>query len=133
MNMRTLPRLLEPDDLLRYSGDRRLELIDGVPVEKAMGAESDEIGLALAGLLRQFCLANNLGRVYGSETGYVCFPGRPRLVRKPDVSFVPADRLPNGRTPKGYFAVAPALAVEVISPTDRYARIEEKVQQFRSA
>src|SRR5436305_467664 len=119
MNVRTLPPLLEPDDLLRYSGEKRLELIDGVPVEKAMGAESDEIGGVLLSLLLAFCRANNLGRVYGSDTGYVCFPGRPKLVRKPDVSFVPAGRLPGGRTPKGHITVAPDLAVEVISPGDR--------------
>ena len=97
----------------------RYELIDGVPVEKKMGAKADRIGTILIGLLEPYCRANKLGLVYGSSTGYQCFPNRPRQVRLPDVSFVATGRLPNDETPDGYITLAPDLAVEVVSPKDR--------------
>ena len=40
--------LLEPDDLLKLPDGDHYELIDGVPVEKPMGAESDEIASSIA-------------------------------------------------------------------------------------
>jgi Uma2 family endonuclease len=42
------------------------------------------------------------------------------------VSFVRKDRL-GGGIPKGYFAGAPDLAVEVVSPTDSHREVAEKV------
>lgn len=133
MTDRTTPILLEPEDLLRLPDGDRYELIDGVPVEKEMGARADEIGSQLIALLRTFCRANKLGRVYGAATGYQCFPGHRRRVRLPDVSFVASGRLPNDETPDGYITIAPDLAVEVVSPKDRYERVMLKVGDYRSA
>src|SRR5437660_548653 len=80
--------LLEPDDLLRMPNGDQYELIDGVPTEKPMGAKSDSIAARLIGMLEPYCRAGKLGHVFGSQTGYRCFPGKPRQVRKPDISFV---------------------------------------------
>ena len=60
--------LLEPDDLLRRPDGDHYELIDGVPVEKHMGAESDEIAVGLGALLLRYVREKGLGRVYGSQT-----------------------------------------------------------------
>jgi Uma2 family endonuclease len=132
MNMPASP-VLEPDDLLRMADGDRYELIDGFPVEKDMGAKADEIALAIGSQLRPYCLGKGLGRVYGPQTGYQCFPTRPALVRMPDVSFVPKGRLPDEESPDGHIKAAPALAVEVVSPNDKYEEIESKVADYRSA
>jgi Uma2 family endonuclease len=127
------PTLLDPDDLLAMPGGDSYELIDGRPVEKPMGAKADEIALSLAVALRQYVRAKQLGRVYGAQTGYRCFPGRTKQVRKPDVSFVARGRLPNDETPEGDILIAPDLAVESVSANDTYAEVEVKVQEFLAA
>ena len=71
--------------------------------------------------------------VFGPATPYRCFPNDPRQVRKPDVSFVAAGRLPAGRLPRGSAPFAPDLAVEVVSPTDPCEYLELKVADYRSA
>lgn len=133
MNMRTRPELLEPEDLLAMPDGDRYELIDGVPREKPMGAESDEIALGVGSVLRQFVRTNRLGHVYGSQTGFQCFPKDAKLVRMPDTSFVAAGKLPGDKTPEGYIKVAPDIAIEVASPNEMYEEVEAKVADYRSA
>ena len=70
----------------------------------------------------------NLGRVF-LETGYQL---SPETVRIPDVSFVPADRMREidlDRRIQG----APALAIEVVSPTDLAEDLTQKVKQYLAA
>ena len=66
--------------------------------------------------------------MFEGECGYQCFPDRPQLVRKPDVSFVRRDRLPEA--PQGWIRIAPDLAAEVISPNDEYTALEARVADF---
>ncbi len=133
MNLRAMPELIEPEELLALPDGDRYELIDGVPKEKPMGAESDEIALGVGSVLRQFVKANHLGHVYGSQTGFQCFPKDPKRVRMPDTAFVAAGRLPGDKTPEGYITVAPDIAVEVISPNEMYEEVEAKVAEYRAA
>lgn len=127
------PTLLTPDDLLAMPDGDGYELLDGIPVEKNVGAQSDEIALGIGSFLRDFVLTHKLGRVFGSQTGYRCFPNRPIRVRRPDVSVVLHGRLPNGVVPEGDISIPPDLAVEVISPNDTFEEIEEKVADYFSA
>ena len=133
MSAETTPELLEPEDLLRMPDGDQYELIDGVPVEKKMGAESDEVAVGIGALLLPYVRARGLGRVYGSQTGFQCFPGRAKLVRMPDTSFVAAGKLPGDKSPDGYIKVAPDLAVEVVSPKDTYEEVAAKVADYKSA
>src|SRR5436190_23279128 len=125
--------LLEPDDLLHRPDGDSYERVDGRPVERHMGAESDRIALRMGGRLDQFCTEKGLGYVFGAQTGYRCFPNRPRLVRKPDVSVVLRGRLADERIPKGDIPLAPDLAVESVSPNDTYEEIEVKVGEYLRA
>ena len=133
MSDNEIPAVMEPDDLLRMPDGERYELIDGRLKEKPMGAESDEINYALGTLIVTFVRKNRLGHVYGSQTGYRCFPNKPKLVRKPDTSFVATGRLPNDKTPKGDIDIAPDLVVEVVSPNDTYEEIAVRVADYKSA
>lgn len=131
MSERTV--LVEPEDLLAMPDGDRYELIDGIPREKPMGAQSEEIGGLLLTQINVFIRPRKLGRAYPSQTGFQCFPGDPKLVRLPDTSFVAAGRLPGDQSPEGYIKVAPDLAVEVVSPNELYEEVEAKVADYRSA
>lgn len=126
-------RPLDPDEMLLYPEFDRSELIDGIPVEKAVSNRSEAVATELVVRLSNHCKAHQLGRVFGSNTGFRCFPHRPKLVRKPDVSVVRAGRFPNDQPPDGWYTLAPDLAVEVHSPTDRAEEVEERVADYRAA
>jgi Uma2 family endonuclease len=68
---------------------------------------------------------NHLGTTACNGTGFICERG-PDTVRAPDISFWSRERLLE--VPEGYIDIPPDLAVDVLSPHDKYARIEKKVQ-----
>jgi Uma2 family endonuclease len=133
MNMKPTTVLMNPDDLLAMPDGDKYELVNGIPVEKQMGAESGEITMALSAFLVAFVRQHKLGHAYDSQTGYQCFADNPNLVRKPDISFVARGRLPGDKSPKGHIKIAPDLAVEVVSPNDLYEEVEAKVNEFLAA
>ena len=133
MNMRIDKDIFRPEDLdLIVDGDL-YEFVNGAAVEKHMGAESGQVSATLMIRLGGFVQQNGLGGMYDAQTGFQCFPAAPSQVRKPDVAFVAADRLPGGRPPKGNFKIAPDLAAEVVSPNDTYEEVEEKMNDYRAA
>lgn len=73
-----------------------------------------------------------MGEVYAAETGYI-LEFAPHTVRAPDVSFISRERLAEIGETDGYFPAAPDLAVEVVSPNDRYADVEAKVLDWLDA
>jgi Uma2 family endonuclease len=121
---------LTPDELLRLPDGDSYELIDGHPVEKHMGGESSFVGGRISHSLMQHLETHPGGWVLPSDAGYRCFPVRPKLVRKPDVSFIRLGRLPGERIPKGDILIPPDLAVEVVSPNDLYNEIDVKVSEY---
>lgn len=125
--------LLEPEDLLQMPDGESYELVDGRLVEKEMGAKSDYIAATVLTLLNNVVRAEHLGYLFGSQTAYRCYPNRPRLVRKPDVSFVARGRFPNEVIPSGDILLAPDLAAEVVSPNDTYEEVEGKVNEYFAA
>ena len=54
-------------------------------------------------------------------------------MRAPDVAFVSRQRLEAVGETEGYWPVAPDVAVEVISPSDRYTDVEDKVVEWLEA
>ena len=133
MNMKPTPVLMNPDDLLAMPDGDKYELVNGIPVEKVMGAESGEVTIAISIVLGAFVRQHKLGHVYDGQTGFQCFGHDPNLVRKPDVSFVATGRLPGDKSPKGHVKIAPDLAVEVVSPNDLYEEVEAKVNEYLAA
>jgi Uma2 family endonuclease len=109
------------------------EMVDGELVEVVMGAEAGYVAGQLISLLRTHCAANPVGWPFPSEVGYQLFSNRPKLVRKPDVSFVRLGRLPEETLPRGNIRFAPDLAVEVVSPNDLYYEVDTKVAEYRAA
>jgi len=81
------PGTATEQDLLDNSitGDRAVELVDGILVEKPMGARAEYLGFWIGYRLADFVRANNLGALFGSQ-GPMRF--KLGLVRMPDVSFI---------------------------------------------
>jgi len=77
--------------------------------------------------LGNFVEDNNRGTVFANDTGFVT-ERDPDSVRGPDVAFWSREKLPE--VPEGYIEVAPDLVVEVVSPSDHYARIQRKINEY---
>ena len=117
------------DDLLAMPDGHHFELVDGQLVEKPMGWEASYVATRIAAFISQFLAANNLGWCV-AEGSYQCFADDPHQIRKPDVSFLSWQRMPEERPPAGHCTIAPDLAVEVISPTNTFSEIDRKVHEY---
>jgi len=115
------------------SNDKDFELVDGRLVERNRGNRSDWVATKILRLLGDYVDDQDLGWVFGSEAGYRLDATRPKLVRKPDVSFVRKGRLPNEQPADGYDKLAPDLAIEVISPGDTVQELDEKIDEYLTA
>jgi Uma2 family endonuclease len=96
------------------------------------GSEHGAIAMNFGVVIGQFVRATGLGLVFGADTGFK-IASNPDTVRAPDFAFVRRERIPEGGIPRGFWPGAPDLAVEVISPSDTYSEVEEKVNDWLSA
>ncbi len=121
-----------PTDLLAMPEGKSYELVDGQLVEKNVSALSGIVESTLHWHVAVFCDKNKLGPVWTGTQGFQCFPNRPKRVRRPDVSFVKAERFTPDMFDAGFVQIAPDLAAEVISPgdlaTELYAKIDDYLQ-----
>ena len=131
--MAVAEKLLTAQDLLTMPDDgSRYELVRGeLRAMAPAGHEHGGVAMNIAAPLSMYVKRENLGRVYAAETGFV-LSRDPDTVRAPDVAFVSKERLVDLNR-KGYFPGAPDLAVEVVSPGDVYAEVEEKVAEWLSS
>ena len=123
-------RRLTAEEFSRLPDTRGKELDDGVIVELNVGTESNLIAGELYRRLANHVIEQRLGLPFPPETAFQCFPKHPARVRKPDVSFIRADRVPAGPPPKGFMPVAPDLVVEVVSPHDGATDVERKIREY---
>jgi Uma2 family endonuclease len=120
------------DDLLRlYLPNKRTELINGVlAVAEPAGYQHGRVVVRLTALLATFVHQHKLGDVLAAETGFK-LTAQPDTVRASDVAFVRHERIPT--TQRGFPAMAPDLAVEVLSPDDRPSEVLAKVADWLRA
>jgi Uma2 family endonuclease len=112
-------------------GDGRYELIDGELVEMTpAGGEHGDIGAGALARLWFHVRERRLGKVFNADAG---FSLAPKLVHCPDAAFVRADRLPPKEQMSKILRLAPDLVVEVVSPTDRPAKVARKVEDWLAA
>jgi Uma2 family endonuclease len=109
--------------------DGKAELVRGRVVPLTFPtARHALVTLKIGAYLLSFVEAHRLGYVL-VETGYV-LERDPDTVRGPDVAFVSSERMGGRPLPEKWFALAPDLAVEVISPSERPKHIREKVRDW---
>lgn len=132
MTLLTPPLTLTPEDVERAGRQdaKHYELVDGELKEKSVGTES----LFIAGQISQ-----SLNAAYYPDRGFAvveamvyCF-NRPNHGRKPDVTFLWRNRLPDGRVPVGDITITPDLVVEVLSPGNTAFDLDEKLTDYLEA
>lgn len=110
--------------------EKEYEIVDGQPEEKEMGgAKHGGVGTRLIIELGMHVKIYRLGGVYGPDTTFQI----GRNERLPDVAFITAARIPADGEPEGIWPIAPDLAVEIISPTDLYEKVNSKVREYFAA
>lgn len=116
-----------PDD-----GKRR-ELVEGELKEMApAGALHGDVAMSLGALLKHYVKSKRLGRAPAADTGFI-LARNPDTIRAPDTAFISRERVPPEGPPEGYWELAPDLAVEVVSPNDTAAEVQEKARGWIEA
>lgn len=121
-------------ELLRLPDDgRRYELIKGeLKVMTPASPRHGRIANMATFLLTRHVRQHDLGVVYAAETGFKLRED-PDTVRAADAAFVAKARIPPEGEPEGYWAIAPDLVVEVISPSDSAPAVQSKVADWLAA
>ena len=134
MTTRPRTKLMTAEEFLDYGEDGyRYDLIDGRVVRMAAaGRRHGRIALDLGRSVADFVAEHGLGEAYASETGFI-LQRNPDVVLAPDVSFVRNERLTAELDEDGFLPLAPDLAVEVISPSNRAGKIRIKVGHYLAA
>ena len=110
----------------------RLELSRGRVVrEPAPGVRHGQIAFRFLELLQRYGKEEGLGLVL-FNTGFV-LTSEPATVRVPDVAFVSADRLPEGRVPDGWGEGAPDVVVEVVSSSNSASEMQRRALDYLDA
>jgi Uma2 family endonuclease len=113
---------------LPENADLRLEFIDGEMIEVPSNAYSSEINALIMWQLGNHVYPRGLGHITGEGGGYKVAGAR----LAPDAAFVSKAR--QGKLDRqGYNSVAPDLAIEVMSPTDKDSDLEKKLKKYAEA
>ncbi len=132
--MATSIQILTAEDLERVPDDGfHYELVGGELRRMApSGYTHGKVVVRLTWRLAQYVEGRGLGAVAAAETGFL-ISSNPDTVRAPDVAFISRQRLEAVGEVEGYWPGAPDLAVEVVSPSDTYAGVKEKVADWLAA
>jgi len=122
------------EELLRLPDDGyRYELVRGELRKMApAGHIHGRVAINVTTPLDRHVRDHNLGVVYAAETGFK-LASNPDIVRAPDIAFIRRERVEDVGDLEGYWPGAPDLAVEVISPSDTYTDVQEKVFDWLEA
>lgn len=129
--MSTAARLTTADELFRMPEDGyRYDLVEGeLRKMTPAGAEHGFLSSTIDWLLRDYVKRNDLGAVFGAETGFR-IARNPDTVLAPDCSFVRKERIAAIGIPKEFYPEAPALVVEIVSPSDSAEEVDDKMQRW---
>ena len=122
-------RLITGEELFARGDIGPCELIDGRIVRmNPTGRSHAFVESNLSSALTLFVRQRKLGQVLVGEVG-IFTRLHPDRVRAADIAFVSNERL-SCTTSGGYLKVAPELVVEVISPTDRWQDMRQKLEEY---
>ena len=116
------------EQLLSMPHIGKAELIDGRFIVAPAGSEHGGISALLGAYLLMHVRRHKLGIVFDSSTGF--WMNNEDLL-SPDVAFVAAARLKGmKKLPRKYFRGSPDLVAEVLSPNDRAAEMDRKLDDY---
>jgi Uma2 family endonuclease len=130
IRMHPLPGTATEKDLLRLlERDKILcELIDGVLVEKAVGAREGGVSGVILHKIESFLDEHDVGATLPGDAPLRLLG---KLVRMPDVSFVGWEKLPSRCYPNAPIPdLVPDLAVEVLSESNRPGEMQRKRREY---
>ena len=111
------------------------EIVDGQWVDEDEESMAGELHGAIATnvilALGTYVKTHKLGRVYPADTTYILEEDEHgvQLMRLPDVSFVAADRVKT-QDRATYYHLAPDVAIEIISPSERAVDMRTKLRDY---
>jgi Uma2 family endonuclease len=115
------------------SDGNRYELVEGVLIMMSpAGGRHGRIAGRVFKLLANHVDDHALGCTFAAETGFL-LARNPDTVRAPDAAFVSQDKMASLEDDSGFLPFAPDLAVEVVSPTDPFAAVEQKAFHWLNA
>jgi Uma2 family endonuclease len=126
--------LITADELLRMPDDGcRYELVEGEICKMTpAGWRHGGVVSYVDRLIGAFVEQHGLGRVLAGDPGFL-LARDPDTVRAPDVAFVRRERQAEADPAGGFWPGAPDLAVEVVSPGDRFIEVDEKARMWLGA
>jgi Uma2 family endonuclease len=130
IRMHPLPGTATEKDLLRLVEHDKIlcELIDGVLVEKVMGAREGGVGGVILAHIEMYLLQNDVGATFGADSTLRVLA---KQVRLPDVSFVRWEKLPDHCYPDEPIPnLVPDLAVEVLSEGNTPGEMARKRREY---
>lgn len=124
-------KLITGEELLAMGDIGRTELIDGrIVYMSPTGGQHGYLEVEFVAALDRFTRARKLGWVFSGEVG-IYVRRNPDRIRAADVAFVSRNRLAR-RPRREFLSVAPELVVEIVSPSDRWDELRQKIQDYFS-
>ncbi len=126
--------LVTADELLRMPDDGyRYELVAGeIKKMPPPGWRHGQFAMQVGLMVGEFAKQHQLGVSFAAETGFL-LARDPDTVRAPDYAFIRKDHLPAQDPEEAYWPGPPDLAVEVVSPGDTVAEVDDKVKAWLDA
>ncbi len=133
MSTATTTALITPEQFFEMHFDGPVELVRGEIVEltrpdQSHGSVCSEVSFAITSWARK----SNAGRVTTNDSGILTDPV-PGTVRGADVAFFATTQLTGGKLPRGQKTLIPVLCVEVLSPSNSWAEIRCKIEEYLTA
>ena len=122
------------EEYLALGSDVNAEIIDGeLVIMSPNRGQHGKLAIRIAGFLLDFADARNLGHVFGDSTAFVLRENPDHSLRDskvPDLSYVSYERLPEDAELDVLLRLAPNLAIEIISPSERARDVVAKTRFY---
>jgi Uma2 family endonuclease len=123
------------EDVMKFDEDKRIEVVNGEIRDNTVTAGFIHAYIIenLSDILKPFVRKHKLGYTFGDGLTYLLYENKEEGVRDtriPDFSFVRPGLIPKDWDRSRPFPGCPALAVEVVSPTEKTAKLMEKIASF---